>query len=148
MKLTALATLAALLVATSAWAGMGKEAHPLKATAGSKAESHLTEGMEHYEMGHWDVAKKHFAAGEQADPQSAEAHYDLALVLDKTGDHTGATAHFQKAHDLGKSNAAIHDPRLRDFEEAPEDVSEGREAGGDILLAPPAFARRSSLFRC
>jgi len=111
-KLTALATCAALLVATSAWAGVWKEAHPLKAAAGSKAESHLTEGMEHYEMGHWDVAKKHFTAGEQADPQSAEAHYDLALALDKTGDHSGATTHFQKAHDLGKANAAIHDSEI------------------------------------
>lgn len=106
-KVTAFTLFAALLVTTSVLAGMGKEAHPLKAMAGSKAESHINEGIEHYEKGHWDVAKKHFAAGEQADPQSAEAHYDLALVLDKTGDHTGATAHFQKAHDLGKSNAAI-----------------------------------------
>ncbi|MBX3236234.1 MAG: hypothetical protein KF814_08790 [Nitrospiraceae bacterium] len=99
---------ASLLVATSAWAGMEKEAQPLKAGTGSKAESHLNEGIEHFGMGHWDLAKKHFAAGEQADPQSAEAHYDLALVLDKNGDHAGATAHFQNAHDLGKSNTAIY----------------------------------------
>jgi Tfp pilus assembly protein PilF len=110
--LTALATCAALLVATAAWAVMGNEAQPLKAATGSKAKSHINEGIEHYGMGHWDVAKKHFAAGEQADPQSAEAHYDLALVLDKTGDHGGATAHFQKAHDLGKTNAAIHDSEI------------------------------------
>ncbi len=112
MKIAALAACAALLVTASAWADMGKEAQPLKAMAGSKAEGHLNEGIEHYGMGHWDIAKKHFTAGEQADPQSAEAHYDLALVLDKTGDHGGATAHFQKAHDLGKANAAIHDSEI------------------------------------
>ena len=111
-KVMAFTLFAALLVTTSVWAGMGKEAQPLKAAVGSKAESHLNEGIEHYGMGHWDVAKKHFSAGEQADPQSAEAHYDLALVLDKTGDHTGATAHFQKAHDLSKANAAIHESEI------------------------------------
>jgi Tfp pilus assembly protein PilF len=99
---------AALLMATSASAGMGKEPHPLKAAAGSKAAVHINEGIAHYEKGHWDVAKKHFIATETADPTSAEAHYDLALVLDKTGDHAAATQHFQKAHELGKDNAEIH----------------------------------------
>lgn len=112
MKLAAFTIFAALLMTVSAWAGMGKEAQPLKAMAGSKAEGHLNEGIEHYGMGHWDVAKKHFSAGEQADPQSAEAHYDLALVLDKAGDHAGATTHFQKAHDLGKTNAAIQESEI------------------------------------
>ncbi|WHZ23473.1 MAG: hypothetical protein OJF47_002585 [Nitrospira sp.] len=112
MKVAAFTVFVALLVTVSAWAGMGKESHPLKAVAGSKAEAHLNEGIEHYEKGHWDVAKKHFSAGEQADPQSAEAHFDLALVLDKTNDHPGATAHFQKAHDLGKANAAIHESQI------------------------------------
>lgn len=112
LNVTLLTAIAALLITTSTYAGMGKEAQPLKAGAGSKAESHLNEGIEHYGMGHWDVAKKHFSAGEQADPQSAEAHYDLALVLDKTGDHAGATTHFQKAHDLGKSNAVIHESEI------------------------------------
>ncbi len=68
---------------------MEKNAQPLKAMAGSKAESHLNEGIEHYGMGHWDAARKYFSAGEQADPESAEAHYDLALALDQTGDHAG-----------------------------------------------------------
>lgn len=56
--------------------------------------------------------KETLSAAQEADPQSAEAHYDLAFVLDKTGDHGGATAHFQKAHDLGKANAAIHDSEI------------------------------------
>ena len=36
---------AALLMTTYAWAAMGKEAHPLKAAAGSKAEAHINEGI-------------------------------------------------------------------------------------------------------
>jgi Tfp pilus assembly protein PilF len=99
--------LSVLWFAAPALADMGQGAVPLKAAAGSKAESHITAGIEHYGMGHWDVAKKHFVEAEKADPQSAEAHYDLALVLDKAGDHGGATEHFKRAHALGKSNAEI-----------------------------------------
>ena len=99
-------------VATPALADMGKEAFPLKAAAGAKAETHINEGIVHYEQGHWDVAKKHFTEAEKADPKSAEAHYDLALTLDKAGDHAGATQHFQKAHDLGKDNAEIHNSEI------------------------------------
>jgi Flp pilus assembly protein TadD len=88
-------------------ADMGKTATPLKVAAGSKAESHNNEGIEHYNQGHWDVAKKHFMGAAEADPNSAEAHYNLALVLDKSGDHKDATQHFQKAYDLGKGNPDI-----------------------------------------
>jgi hypothetical protein len=54
--------------AMSALADMGKDAAPLKAAAGSKAESHIAAGIEHYGKGHWDVAKKHFSEAEKADP--------------------------------------------------------------------------------
>jgi len=90
-------------VATPAMADMGKDAGPLKVASGSKAETHIAAGIEHYGKGHWDVAKKHFAEAEKADPQSAEAHYDLALALDQAGDHKSATEHFQRAHTLGKT---------------------------------------------
>jgi Tfp pilus assembly protein PilF len=98
--------------ATPVLADMGKDAVPLKAAAGSKAESHITSGIEHYGKGHWDVAKKHFSEAEKADPQSAEAHYDLALVLDKSGDHKGATEHFQRAQTLGKDNMEIQQSEI------------------------------------
>jgi Tfp pilus assembly protein PilF len=103
----AAAGLCLVFVSTLSWADMGKGAMPLKAMAGSKAEQHISEGIEHYDKGHWDVAKKHFTEAAKADPQSAEAHYDVALVLDKMGDHSGATEHFKKAYELGKSNADI-----------------------------------------
>ncbi len=104
--------LAALLLATPAFADMGKGATPLKVMAGSKAESHTNAGIEHYGMGHWDVAKKHFTEAEQADPNSVEAHYNLALVLDKSGDHGGASAHFKRAQELGKNNAEIQNSEI------------------------------------
>ena len=78
-------TLSLLLFVLGApvWADMNKTAPALKAPAGSKAEQHITEGIEHYSQGHWDVAKKHFQEAVKADPNSGEAHYDLALSLDK-----------------------------------------------------------------
>jgi len=103
---------ALLLLAAPAFADMGKTATPLKVAAGSKAESHTTAGIEHYGLGHWDVAKTHFLEAEKADPQSAEAHYNLALVLDKSGDHAGATEHFKKAQALGKNNHEIQQSEI------------------------------------
>jgi Tfp pilus assembly protein PilF len=100
------------LLALPALADMGKDAMPLKAAAGSKAETHITAGIEHYGKGHWDVAKKHFSEAEKADPQSAEAHYDLALALDKSGDHKGAAEHFQRAQTLGKDNMEIQQSEI------------------------------------
>jgi Tfp pilus assembly protein PilF len=97
---------------TPALADMGKDAMPLKAASGSKAESHIAAGIEHYGKGHWDVAKKHFTEAEKADPQSAEAHYDLALALDKAGDHKSATEHFQRAQALGKDNMEIQQSEI------------------------------------
>lgn len=104
--------LATLFLATPALADMGQATMPLKAMAGSKTESHINAGIEHYGMGHWDVAKHHFSEAEKADPQSAEAHYNLALALDKAGDHGGATAHFQRAQELGKNNAEIQNSEI------------------------------------
>jgi Flp pilus assembly protein TadD len=95
-----------LLIVGNVSAGMGQAA-ALKTAPGSKAETHNAEGIEHYNQGHWDVAKKHFSEAAKADPRSAEVHYNLALTLDKSGDHKGATEHFKMARDLGKGNQEI-----------------------------------------
>jgi Tfp pilus assembly protein PilF len=102
-----IAVACAVLFGGYALADMSKTAPALKTAMGSKAESHNNEGIEHYNQGHWDVAQKHFMEAVKADPQSAEAHYNLALVLDKAGDHKGATEHFKKAHDMGENNPEI-----------------------------------------
>jgi Tfp pilus assembly protein PilF len=96
-----------ILLGGLAFADMGKTAPALKTAPGSKAESHNTEGIEHYNKGHWDVAQKHFMEAVKADPQSAEAHYNLALALDKAGDHKSATEHFKKALGMGENNPEI-----------------------------------------
>lgn len=96
-----------MFLAGIGWADMGQGVMPLKAMAGSKAEQHINEGIEHFNQGHLDVAQKHFTAAAKDDPQSAEAHYNVALVLDKMGDHKGASEHFKTAYELGKNNPSI-----------------------------------------
>ena len=108
MRKVVMAVLISVVVAANvSWADMGKGAVPLKTAPGSKAEMHNNEGIEHFGQGHWDVAKKHFMEAAKEDPKSAEAHYNLALVLDKSGDHKAATEHFKTALDLGKENPEI-----------------------------------------
>ncbi|WP_447986079.1 tetratricopeptide repeat protein [Nitrospira sp. Nam74] len=106
----AIIVLSLTFVSGLGWADMGKAtAAPLKTASGSSAEMHNNEGIEHFRQGHWDVAKKHFMEAAKADPKSAEAHYNLALTLDKAGDHKGATEHFKTAYELGKDNHDIQE---------------------------------------
>jgi Flp pilus assembly protein TadD len=108
MRRVVMAALITVVVATNVnGADMGKGAVPLKTAPGSKAEMHNNEGIEHFGQGHWDVAKKHFMEAAKEDPKSAEAHYNLGLVLDKSGDHKAATEHFKTALELGKENPEI-----------------------------------------
>lgn len=82
---------------------------PLAVTASvdAAAAKHNAEGIEHFNMGHWDVAKGHFEAAVKADPKLAEPHYNLALALHKLGAHSEATAHLKKAAELAPTNSAI-----------------------------------------
>ena len=103
---------ATALNASLSVADMKKTAPALKTTASSKAETPNNEGIEHYNQEHWDVAKKHFTEAVKADPSSAEAHYNLALALDKSGDHKTAIDHFHKAKELGKENPDIQQSEI------------------------------------
>ena len=101
------ALIGTLIAGAPAFADMNKTAPAIPAAPGSKAESAVSEGIAHYDKGHWDVAKKHFQEALKTDQQSAEAHYDLALTLDKSGDHKGAIEHFKAAKELGQNNPHI-----------------------------------------
>ena len=70
------------------------------------------EGVGHYKQGHWDVATDWFKKAVKADPNLAEAHYNLALSLDKMGKHEDATAAFKKAAELAPANPAIKDSAI------------------------------------
>ena len=78
----------------------------------SKAHASNSEGIEHYNQEHWGVALGHFKKAVEADPNSAEAHYNLALALDKTDEHGAAAKEFKKAQDLGKDNPDIQNSKI------------------------------------
>lgn len=84
----------------------------LMTAADSKAHAANSEGIEHYNQEHWDVALGHFQKAVEADPNSAEAHYNLALALDKTDKHKEAAMEFKKAQDLGKDNPDIQNSKI------------------------------------
>ncbi len=104
--LVGLAVVTSLAVLLSACATASP---PLSSPPGSNAAAaqHNSEGIAHYEMGHWSVARDHFASAIEADPNLAESHYNLALALDKLDRHAEAKTHFLKAAQLAPGNSAI-----------------------------------------
>ncbi len=89
--------------------GCATPAKPLVTGSGASASvaDHNNEGIRHYQMGHWDVAREHFQAAVEADPKLAEPHYNLALALHQLGSHEEATAHFKQAADLAPNDPVI-----------------------------------------
>jgi len=79
----------------------------LMASAGAVGAAENDEGVDHYQQEHWDVAQEHFMKAIAANPDLPEAHYNLALALDKLGKHPEATTHFKKALDLAPDNPKI-----------------------------------------
>ena len=106
MKLVRFAVTFGLAVLQSACAATSV---PLATTPGSNttATQHNSEGIAQYDMGHWSVARDHFASAIKADPTLAESHFNLALALDKLDHHSEATTHFKKAAELAPGNSAI-----------------------------------------
>lgn len=98
-----------LLTANLAQAG---GAHPLEAPAGAAGAAHNAEGIKHYKMKMWEKAELHFSEAAKENSMLAEAHYNLALALDKQGRHREATKHFAGAHKLGKDNPEIANSKI------------------------------------
>ncbi len=88
---------------------MDAKSEALLASAGVGGAEANNEGVSHYQQGHWDVAQEHFQKAVSANADLAEAHYNLALTLDKMGNHGDATKHFQMAMDHGSDNPGIKD---------------------------------------
>ncbi len=75
--------------------------------ASASARMHNKEGMTHYQLGHWEVAKEHFKEAIEAESKLGEPRYNLALVLHQLGAHTEATSHLKQAAELAPMNTAI-----------------------------------------
>lgn len=100
---------ASILMMSVLLAACATPSMPLATTAGTDPEAakHNAEGIDHYNQGHWGIAKTHFEAAIKADPKAAEAHYNMALTLDKLGSHAEATDHFKNAAELAPGNSEI-----------------------------------------
>ncbi len=86
----------------------------LMSAAGSPGRADNDEGVSQYKLGHIDVATDRFQKALKADPNLAEAHYNLGLSFDKMGKHDEATAAFKQAAALAPANPAIKDsPTLK-----------------------------------
>lgn len=77
-----------------------------------EAASKNDEGVSHLVQKHWDTAAGFFKEAIAVDPSFAEAHFNLALCLDKTGKHGDATQHFKKAKQLASGNSKIVDNKI------------------------------------
>ena len=91
----------------------------LRAPAGTAAS--LTEAMERgnsqFAAQDWSGAKDTYAAIIRTDPSLAEAHYNLALTLDRLGDKAEARKHYVQAANLAPGNKIIWNaPPLRKFD--------------------------------
>ena len=92
--------------------GTAVAASPLATAADSKANEPNNQGIEAYTGEDMEKAHGSFTQAVEADPASAEAHYNLALVLDKMGQHKEAALEFKKAQDLGKDNPDIQNSEI------------------------------------
>ena len=93
-------------------AGTAEADGALMATAGMAGAAENNEGVDHYQQGHWDVAQEHFTKAVAANADLAEAHYNLALALDKLGKHPEATTHFKKALELAPTKPQIANSKI------------------------------------
>ncbi len=83
-----------------------------KDAANKEAASKNDEGISHFVQSHWDTAAGFFKEAVEADPNLAEAHFNLALSLHKAGKHGDASKHFKKAKELASGNSKIADNKI------------------------------------
>lgn len=81
----------------------------LQAPSGAPAAAvtAVEEGNKLFAQGQWEPAKAQYEAAIKVQPELAEAHYDLALTLDRLGNKKEATAHYKEAANLAPGNQVI-----------------------------------------
>lgn len=95
------------------------EIRPLHAPTGTSAavSQQLEQGNQLLLNGDWIGAREIYVATIRADQQLAEAHYNLALALEKLGEKAEARKHYVAAANLAPGNKVIWDaPPLRKYE--------------------------------
>lgn len=89
-----------------------------------RAAKECGKGREAFENGNKEAAKESFQKAIEIDPEFADAHNDLGVILEKFGEHTAAAEQFQKAvqlapyHREATANLSIALYELKRFHEA------------------------------
>lgn len=79
-----------------------------------QAVAAMEEGNRLFASREWQAAKGQYEAAINAQPSLAEAHYNLALALEKLGDREAAKKHYIEAANLAPGNKVIWNaPPLR-----------------------------------
>ena len=92
---------------------------PLKAPAGTPpaAAAAVDAGNSLFGAGQWEQAKAQYETALTDSPTLAEAHYDLALSLDRLGKKAEAMAHYKQAANLAPGNRVIWNaPPFRQYD--------------------------------
>jgi Flp pilus assembly protein TadD len=95
---------------------------PLSAPPGTSKDilTKLREGNQLYTSGKWPEAKAIYTSIISSQPALAEAHYNLAITLDRLGDGNAARQHYMEAANLAPGNKTIWDaPPLRRYNSDP-----------------------------
>ncbi|MGB0909933.1 MAG: tetratricopeptide repeat protein [Nitrospirales bacterium] len=103
----------------------------LSAPGGTHPEafSFLNRGNERFAEGRWGAAKVQFEEAVNVQPDLAEAHYNLALALERLGDAAQAKDHYIKAANLAPGHKVIwNSPPLRRYGNVPDKPRENTSA--------------------
>lgn len=107
----------------------------LNAPIGSVPEAMkaMAEGNQFFATGRWEQAKAQYETAVKVQPSLAEAHYNLALTLDRLGDREHAKPHYMEAANLAPGHAVIwNSPVLRRY----GDVKVEKQTGTSTPVMP------------
>ena len=87
---------------------------PAPAGISAKAAAHMVEGDRLFQTKDWAGASQAYREAAAQQPDLAEAHYNLAVALDRMGNKEEARKHYVAAANLAPGNKVIWDsPPLR-----------------------------------
>ncbi len=93
----------------------------------------MEEGNRLFEAGDWASAKAQYEAAVAAHPTLAEAHYNLALSLEKLGNPRLARKHYLQAANFAPGHKVIwNSPPLRPYGDAARDLPSSRSSSAPI----------------
>jgi Tfp pilus assembly protein PilF len=118
MKVWSLVMMLVLVVGLAACAKKARPLAPLSLDRGAVPQAvTLTEqGTQAFQARQFEEAKQYFSQAVTAAPQSGQAHYNYALVLNALGDADEARQHFIEAANLAPGDKTIWDsPALHQY---------------------------------